>query len=68
MESWGAAVIFQPTPCPALFKFTCFSSCPGVQPGSLESCTEPVTTESLSDLHGGLLEGNEDLPVAVIAG
>lgn len=68
METWGAGVIFQSTPCPALLNFTCSSSCPGVHSCSLESCTEPVTTESLGHMCGGLLEGSEDLWVAVTAG
>lgn len=41
---------------------------PGVHSCSVEGCTEPVTTESLGDMSGGLVEGNEDLWVAAVAG
>jgi len=50
MDPWGVGVIFQSTPCSALLNFTCSSFCPGGHSGSVESCTEPVTTKSLGDM------------------
>lgn len=64
METWRTGVIFQSAPCPALLNFTCSSSCPGVQCGELlRACHH----ESPGDMCGGLLEGSEDLWVAVTA-
>lgn len=50
METWGAGVIFQSTPCPALLNYTCSSSCPGVRSCSVGSRAEPVTGESVGDV------------------
>lgn len=66
METWAAGVIFQSTPCPALLNFTCFS-CPEGHSCSVGSCIEPVTTKFLREMCGVLLEGSEDLWMAVTA-
>lgn len=50
METWGAGVIFQSNPCPALLNYTCSPSCPRVHSCSVGSHAEPVTGESVGDV------------------